>query len=61
MLLLRLVALLVAAGLGVLVLAWAFTGERKYLRYARRLAMYGLALTLLFLGLLAFERLAVLV
>ena len=61
MLLLRVVALAVAAGLGVLVLTWAFTGDRKYLRYAGRLAMYGLVLVLLFLGLLVFERLAVLV
>jgi hypothetical protein len=55
------VALAVAAGFGVLVLAWAFSGDRKYLRYAGRLAKYGLVLALLFLGLLAFERLAVLV
>ena len=61
MLLLRAVALLVAAGLGVLVLSWALTGNRKYLGYAGRLAKYGLFLALLFLGLLAFERLAVLV
>lgn len=53
--------LVVAIGLGVLVLTWALTGERKYLRYAGRLAKYGLFLVLLFLGLLAFERLAVLV
>ena len=61
MLLLRVVVLLVAAGLGVLVLSWALTGNRKYLSYAGRLAKYGLVLVLLFLGLMAFERLAVLV
>ena len=55
------VVLLVAAGLGVLVLSWALTGNRKYLSYAGRLAKYGLVLVLLFLGLMAFERLAVLV
>jgi hypothetical protein len=60
-LLLRVVVLVVAIGLGVLVLSWALTGDRKYLRYAGRLAKYGLFLVLLFLGLLAFERLAVLV
>ena len=52
------VVLAVAVGLGVLVLAWAFTGNRKYLRYAGRLATYGLFLVLLFLVLLAFERVA---
>ena len=58
MLLVRVVVLVVAVGLGVLVLAWALTGNRKYLRYARRLATYGLFLVLLFLVLLAFERVA---
>ena len=60
MLLLRVVVLVVGAGLGVLVLAWALTGERKFLGYAGRLAKYGLFLVLLFLGLLVFERLLVL-
>ena len=61
MLLLRVVVLVVAIGLGVLVLTWALTGSRRYLHYAGRLAKYALFLVLLFLGLLAFERLAVLV
>jgi hypothetical protein len=52
---------MVAVGLGVLVLTWALTGSRKYLSYAGRLAKYALFLVLLFLGLLAFERLVVLV
>ena len=61
MLLLRVVVLIVGAGLGVLVLVWALTGERKYLKYAGRLAKYGLFLALLFLLLVALERLAVVV
>ena len=61
MLLLRIVVLLVAAGLGVLLLSWAVSGDRKYLRNAGRLARYGLYLVLLFLALVAFERLAVIV
>ncbi len=61
MLLLRVLALLVAVALGVMVAAWALTGNRKYLNYAGRLAKYALFLALFFLALLAFERLAVLV
>ena len=59
MLLLRIVVLLVAIGLGVLVLGWAFSGDRKYLRHAGRLSKYGLFLVLLFLALVVFERFAV--
>ena len=53
--------LLVAVGVGVLVLSWALTGDRRYLRFAARLAKYCLFAVLLFLVLLAFERLVVLV
>ncbi len=61
MFLLRAVLLLAVVGLAVLVLAWALTGNRKYLGYAGRLAKVGLLLVLVFLALLAFERLLVLV
>ncbi len=51
---LRIVGLAVAAVLGVTVLAWIFTGDRKWLRIAWlvfKYAAYGLALVLaLFAG-----------
>ncbi len=61
MLLLRIVALLAAIGIGVSVLAWAFTGNRKYLKVAWRVFQFGLAAVLGFLALLFFERLLVMV
>lgn len=61
MLVLRIVALLVAIGIGVTVLAWVFTGNRKYLKVAWRIFQFGLAGILVFLVLLFFERLLVMV
>lgn len=60
-LILRILALLVAAAAGGAVLAWAFTGERKYLRFAWRVFQVALAVALVILGLMFFERVAVLV
>jgi hypothetical protein len=60
-LVLRIVALLAAIGIGVTVLAWVFTGNRKYLKVAWRIFQFGLAATLVFLILLFFERLLVMV
>ena len=59
MLILRVVALVAAIGLGVLVLAYVATGERKYLRFAWRTLKVVLALTLFMFALLIFERLLV--
>ena len=61
MLVLRIVALLAAIAVGVLVMAWVFTGNRKYLRVAWRVFQFAVAGTLLFLALLFFERLLVMV
>jgi hypothetical protein len=61
MLVLRIVALLAAIALGVTVLCWVFTGNRKYLRAAWRIFQFSLAGILLFLALLFFERLLVMV
>ena len=61
MLLMRIIGLATAVGLGVLVLLWAVSGERKWLRWAWRLFRYALFLVLLILLLLMAERLLVLV
>jgi hypothetical protein len=59
MLVLRIVALLAVIAVGVCVLAWVFTGNRKYLRVAWRVFQIALAAILVFLALLFFERLLV--
>ncbi|HZQ73744.1 MAG TPA: hypothetical protein VFB08_12590 [Burkholderiales bacterium] len=61
MLLIRVVGLLVAVALGVSVLLWAMTGERKWLRIAWRLFRYAVFAVALVLLLLLAERLLVLV
>jgi hypothetical protein len=60
-LVLRIVALLAAIALGVSVLAWVFSGDRKYLRFAWRIFQFALGASLLFLALMFFERLIVMV
>jgi hypothetical protein len=60
-LVLRIVALLSVISIGVSVLIWVFTGERKYLRVAWRIFKFSLAAALLFLALLFLERLLVMV
>jgi hypothetical protein len=60
-LILRFLVLLAAAAVGVSVLVWAFTGNRRYLRFAWRLFQITLAAALLILGLMFFERLLVIV
>ena len=57
MLVLRIAALLAALAIGVCVLGWVFTGNRKYLRFAWRVFQIALAAVLVFLALLFFERL----
>ena len=61
MLLVRIIGLATAVGLGVLVLFWALTGERRWLTYAWRVFRYAVFLVLLILLLLMTERLLVLV
>jgi hypothetical protein len=53
----RLVGLLVAIALGVCVVAWLVTGERKWLKFAWTLFRIALSVVVLFLVLLFGERL----
>lgn len=57
MLLFRIVAVLAAIALGVCVLLWLLTGERKWLRYAWTLFKISLCVLVIFLLLLFGERL----
>lgn len=59
MLILRVVGVLAAIGLGVLLLLYILSGDRRYLRYAWRLFQVSLGAVLLFLLLLFGERLLV--
>ncbi len=59
MFLLRVVGMLAAVGLGVLVLMFLVTGERRYLGWAWRLFQVSLGVVLAFLLLLFGERLVV--
>lgn len=59
MLVLRVVGVLAAIGLGVLVLLYILSGDRRYLRYAWRLFQVSLGVVLVFLLLLFGERLLV--
>lgn len=59
MLLVRILGLVVAAALGVCVLMYMVSGERKYLRYAWQTFKYALFLSVLVLLLLFGERLLV--
>ena len=59
MLLLRVIGLLAAIGLGVSVLMYMLSGERKYLRFAWQLFKYSLFVVVLILLLFLGERLLV--
>lgn len=56
MLVLRIAAYLLVAGIGGALLLHVFTRDRRYLRLAGRLATWGLVLTLVVFALLVFER-----
>lgn len=59
MLLLRIIGILAVIAIGVAILAYLFTGDRRYLGLAGRVAKYSLILALALFALLAFERLIV--
>jgi len=59
MLLLRIVGILAAIGIGAGVVAYLFTRDRRYLALAGRIAKYALIFALVLFALLAFERLIV--
>lgn len=61
MLFLRIVGILVAIAIGAGILAFLFTGEKRYLRLAWRIAKYALIFALVLFALLALERLLVIV
>jgi hypothetical protein len=58
MLILRIVAVLVAITLGICILLWLFTRERRYLRIALRVFQFAVFVLLLVLALIALERVA---
>lgn len=60
MLVLRIVGILTAIAIGSGVLAFLFTRERRYLRFAGRAAKYALIFVLVVLVLLVLERVIVL-
>ncbi|MBS3935845.1 MAG: hypothetical protein KGZ43_06705 [Sulfuritalea sp.] len=59
--LLRIVAILAAVAIAASVVAYLFSGDRRYLGYAWRVAKLALILALILFALLALERLAVFV
>lgn len=56
MLLLRLLGVLTAIAIGSGIVAYLFTQDRRYLQLAARIAKYALFVALIFLSLLALER-----
>lgn len=59
MLFLRIVGILAAISIGAGIIAFLFTGERRYLGFSWRIAKYALLFALVLFALLAFERLLV--
>jgi hypothetical protein len=59
MLLLRIVGILAAIAIGVGIVAYLLTRDRKYLSFSWRVTKYALVLALALFALLAFERLIV--
>lgn len=60
MLILRIVAVLAVIAIGAGILAFLFTGERRYLGFAWRVAKYALIFALVVLSLFFLERIVVL-
>lgn len=60
MLLLRIVGVLVAITIGAGIVAYLFSGEKRYLSFAARVAKYALIFVLIFLALMFLERVIVL-
>lgn len=57
--LLRLLAVLLVVAAGVGIVVYAFTGDRRYLRFAGRLVRYGILFALFVFALMFVERLAI--
>lgn len=60
MLLLRIVGVIVAIAIGVGIVAYLFSGDKRYLHLAGRLAKYALMFALIVLALMFLERVIVL-
>lgn len=60
MFVLRIVGILTAIAIGSGILAWLFTGDRRYLRLAGRIAVAALGFALFVLLLISAERLIIL-
>ncbi|MFN3883324.1 MAG: hypothetical protein ACK4Q4_01020 [Rhodocyclaceae bacterium] len=58
---LRIVGILAAIAIGAGIIAFLFTGERRYLAFSWRIAKYALLFALVLFSLLAFERLLVMI
>ncbi len=58
---LRIVGVLTAIAIGAGIAAYLFTGEKRYLRLAGRIARYALIFALVFLALFALERVAAII
>jgi hypothetical protein len=56
MVLFRLVVVVLLAALGICVVLWVFTRDRRYLRYAGQILKIGLIVVLVVLALFAVER-----
>jgi len=59
MLVVRILALLLAVAGGASVLGYLFTQDRRYLRFALRIAQFATLAALIFFGLLILERILV--
>ncbi len=57
--LLRLLAVIIVIAIGAGVIAYAFTGNRRYLAFSWRLSRYGIVFALLIFALMFIERLAI--
>jgi hypothetical protein len=56
MVLFRLLVVVLVAALGICVVLWVFTRDRRYLGYAGQILKIGLIVVLVVLGLFAIER-----
>lgn len=56
MVLFRLIVVVLLAALGICVVLWVFTRDRRYLGYAGQILKIGLVVVLVVLGLFAIER-----
>ena len=57
--LLRLLSVIAVISIGVSLVAYAFSGRRAYLAFARRVFVYALLFAFLFFALMFLERLAI--